>query len=177
MCQLYSCLCIFSKIPQRIKGSEVGFRSLDPEQHSSKPLLSCAKSSAASQGLFGRALWEGTLGRTSPSTGLRLSLCSQGRPCQTLHETQQPPPPTCGCWHRRPRRECGRTASTLGGVTHIPPVRILPGLGAPAPLGRVPGREGAQLCISVCRGERRLQSQKIAEKGQEHGQGHRLLSW
>lgn len=47
---------MFSKIPQRIKGSEVGFRSLDAELQSSKPLLSCAKSSEASQDFFTKVL-------------------------------------------------------------------------------------------------------------------------
>lgn len=56
MCQLYPCLCTFSKISQRIKGSEVGFQSLDPEEQSSKLPLSCDKSSAASQGFFRSAL-------------------------------------------------------------------------------------------------------------------------
>lgn len=143
-CQPYPCLCSFSKIPQRIKGSEVGFRTLDPKQQSSKTPLRCGKSSAAPQGFFGRGLQEGTLERTSPSKGLWLSLCSQGHPHWTLHETQQPLPPTCNCWHRRLSREHGCVESTLGGVAHIPPGEEPTQTRAPASLGRVPGREAGR---------------------------------
>lgn len=40
------------KLFQMIQGSNMRLRSLDTEQHVSKPLLSCAKSSLASQGFF-----------------------------------------------------------------------------------------------------------------------------
>lgn len=46
------------KLFQMIQGSNMRLRSLDTEQHVSKPLLSCAKSSLASQGFF----WEGSVG-------------------------------------------------------------------------------------------------------------------
>lgn len=93
-------------------------RSLDTEQQVSKPLLSCAKSSAASQGFF---LWESPLQRISPSKRLLLSLCSQGCSCCTPHETQQLAPPTRGCWSWLLSREYGWAGSILSGVTPIPP--------------------------------------------------------
>lgn len=177
MCQLYPCLCTFSKIPQRIKGSEVGFRSLDPKRQSSKPLLSCAKSSAASQGYFRRALQGVVLSRTSPSKWFWLSVCSQvhaglcmkhssrllqhvvvGVGCSTGSMVMQGlpwgelptfPPSEEPAWSR-----CSGT----------------PGKGA-----WVGGREGPWLCTTTCRGIRRLQDKKKGESGQDHGQAGRLL--
>lgn len=123
------------KILQRIQGSEMRLRSLDTEQQVSKSLLSCAKSSAASQGFF---LWESPLERISPSKRLLLSLCSQGCSCCAPHETQQPAPPTRGCWSWLLSREYGWAGSILSRVTPIP----LPTPSALAPLGRLARQEG-----------------------------------
>lgn len=156
-CANYIRACALSaKSPKGLRALKWDLGAWTQNGSPQNPCIAVPKAQQHLRFFFRRALREGTLGRTSPSKGLWLSLCSRGHPCWTLHETQQLPPPTCSCWCRMLSGEHGRAGSTVGGATLIPLL-----LGACPDLvhpweGRLGRREGAQLCTSMCRGVRWL---------------------
>lgn len=127
VCQLYPACALSAKPPKGLRVLKWDFRAWTQNSSPQNPCSAVPKAQQHLRVYFGRALQESTLGRMSPSKGLWLNLCSQGRPCWTLHETQKLPPPKGHCWRRM--------------LSRAWPCRIYPGrsllrLGAPASLGR-----------------------------------------